>query len=312
MKNEITPSKIQELALECKVEDAMTVEVITIAPDDTMAKVRYLLQDKSISGLPVVEHDKMVGIISIEDLINCLLNSSGSDKVKDKMTSDVKFLYNDESLISAVNKFEKLGFGRFPVLERISNKLVGIIAKGDIVKCLLKKLEIDYHKEELPKYKLENIFEDIVSDKTTLILRHTIRGGDYKVAGRQSGCLKNNLLRIGIPPNIARRIVIASCEAEMNIIIFTEGGELIASVEKDNIKVNAIDRGPGIPDIEKAMQPGFSTAPDWVREMGFGAGMGLPNIKNYTDEMRIDSKVGEGTNLEFIVKLQNEVIGNQN
>jgi anti-sigma regulatory factor (Ser/Thr protein kinase) len=89
----------------------------------------------------------------------------------------------------------------------------------------------------------------------------------------------------------------------MNIIIFTEGGEILARVEEDKIKVNAVDRGPGIPDIKKVMKPGFSTAPDWVREMGFGAGMGLPNIKNCTDEMKIESKPGEGTNLEFMVRL---------
>jgi anti-sigma regulatory factor (Ser/Thr protein kinase) len=90
----------------------------------------------------------------------------------------------------------------------------------------------------------------------------------------------------------------------MNIIIFTEGGEITACVEKDKITVNAIDSGPGIPDIEKAMRQGYSTAPDWVRDMGFGAGMGLPNIKNCSDEMKIDSKPGKGTNLEFVVFLE--------
>ena len=77
----------------------------------------------------------------------------------------------------------------------------------------------------------------------------------------------------------------------------------IGRVDEDKIIVNAIDRGPGIPDIEKAMKPGFSTAPDWIREMGFGAGMGLPNIKKCADEMRIESRVGEGTNLEFAVNI---------
>jgi serine/threonine-protein kinase RsbT len=89
----------------------------------------------------------------------------------------------------------------------------------------------------------------------------------------------------------------------MNIIIFTDGGEIIARVEEDKIRVNAMDNGPGIPDVEKAMQPGYSTAPDWVREMGFGAGMGLPNIKNCTDDMNINSRPGKGTKLEFIVYL---------
>ena len=92
----------------------------------------------------------------------------------------------------------------------------------------------------------------------------------------------------------------------MNIIIFTDGGEIIVRVEEEKIRVNAIDNGPGISDIEKAMLPGFSTAPDWVREMGFGAGMGLPNIKNCTDEMNIDSKPGKGTNVEFIVFMEKQ------
>jgi anti-sigma regulatory factor (Ser/Thr protein kinase) len=179
-----------------------------------------------------------------------------------------------------------------------------MITKGDIIKCLLKKLEIDYHQEEIQRYRASHIFEDITSDETRVILKHKIKGGDYKVAGEQSGYLKINLLRLGIPPKITRRVVIAACEAEMNIIIFTSGGELIASVEEDRIKVNAIDKGPGIPDIEKAMQPGFSTAPDWVRDIGFGAGMGLPNIKECADDMKIKTTVGKGTNLEFIVELK--------
>ena len=156
--------------------------------------------------------------------------------------------------------------------------MVGILTKGDIIKCLLKKLEIDYHEEEIHKYRASHIFEDINSDNTTLILRHKIIGGNHKHAGEQSGYLKINLLRLGIPPQIVRRIVIASCEAEMNIIIYTEGGELTVCVEEESITVNAIDSGPGIPDIEK--------------------------IKNCSDEMRIDSKPGEGTNVEFVFFLK--------
>ena len=95
----------------------------------------------------------------------------------------------------------------------------------------------------------------------------------------------------------------ATCEAEMNIIVFTDGGEITINLEEETIRVTAIDDGPGIPDIEKAMKPGFSTAPDWVREMGFGAGMGLPNIKNCSDEMHIESTPDKGTHLEFVVNL---------
>lgn len=304
MKNPTSPLKVKELTYELHVEEAMSSDIVAVSPDDTMTDVRKLLKEKRISGLPVVENSKLVGIISIENFIECLVDGGIGKRIKDNMTTDVKYIYSDEPLFHAISKFDKLGYGRFPVVNRDSGKLVGIITKGDIIKCLLKKLEIDYHEEEIHKYRASHIFEDITSDETKVILRHKIRGKDYNKAGEQSGYLKINLLRLGIPPKIARRVVIASCEAEMNIIIFTDGGELIASVEKDKIKVNAIDKGPGIPDIEKAMQPGFSTAADWVRDMGFGAGMGLPNIKECADKMRIDSKIGKGTNLEFIVSIK--------
>lgn len=298
------PSKVQELAYEFKVEDAMSPDVISVTPTDTMTEVRKLLLDNRISGLPVVEHEKLTGIISLDNFITCIMNGRMNEAVSDHMTVEVVSFYPEEPLIHAISKFEKLGYGRFPVLDRNTKKLVGIITKGDIIKCLLKKLETNYHEEEIHKYRASHIFEDIHSDQTSLILKHTITGGNHKHAGEQSGYLKTNLLRLGIPPQIVRRIVIASCEAEMNIIIFTEGGEITACVKEDKITVNAIDHGPGIPDIEKAMQPGFSTAPDWVRDMGFGAGMGLPNIKNCSDEMRIDSKPGEGTHVEFVFFLK--------
>ena len=303
MEDKVSSLKIQELAYELKVEDAMSSDIVTVAPNSKMSDVRRILKDKRISGLPVVEKENIVGIISIENFIKCLVDGGINNKVKDHMTADIKCINSDEPLIHAISRFDNLGYGRFPVVERDSEKLVGIITKGDIIKCLLKKLEIDYHFEEIQKYRASHIFKDINSDRTTVILRHKIKGKDYKKAGEQSGHLKVNLLRLGIPAKTARRVVIASCEAEMNIIIFTDGGELIARIEEDKIQVNAIDDGPGIQDINKAMQPGFSTAPDWVREMGFGAGMGLPNIKNCTDKMKIDSKIGKGTNLEFIVRI---------
>jgi CBS domain-containing protein/anti-sigma regulatory factor (Ser/Thr protein kinase) len=301
MTDNLTSLKVQELAYELKVADAMSTEVISVASDATIMNVRETLRDKRISGLPVVDDHKLVGIISIENLLQSVITSGVDGQVKDSMVSDVASVNSDEPLIYAVRKFDQFGYGRFPVVKRDSGELVGIITKGDIVKCLLKKLEVNFHEEEIEKYRASHIFEDISSDHTTLVFRYKIKGGEYKSAGEQSGYLKVNLLRLGIPPTIVRRITIASCEAEMNIIIFTEGGELIVTVEEDQIKVNAIDEGPGIPDIEKAMHEGYSTAPDWVRELGFGAGMGLPNIKNCSDEMNIDTRLGEGTNLEFIV-----------
>ncbi|UCH10591.1 MAG: CBS domain-containing protein [Fidelibacterota bacterium] len=301
MTDNLTSLRIQELAYELRIADAMSTEVISVESDATIMNVRETLRDKRISGLPVVDNHKLVGIISIENLLQSVITSGIEGRVKDSMVSEVVSVNSDEPLIYAVRKFDQFGYGRFPVVKRDSGELVGIITKGDIVKCLLRKLEVNFHEEEIEKYRASHIFEDIHSDHTTLTFQYKIKGGEYKSAGKQSGNLKVNLLRLGITPTIVRRIAIASCEAEMNIIIFTDGGELIVAVEEDKIKVNAIDEGPGIADVEKAMHEGYSTAPDWVRELGFGAGMGLPNIKNCSDEMSIDTKLGKGTNLEFIV-----------
>jgi len=108
-------------------------------------------------------------------------------------------------------------------------------------------------------------------------------------------------LKFGYNAEHIRRLIIAVLEAEMNLAIFTPGGDIIARIEPGKITVKVIDGGPGIADIELAMQPGYSTAPDFIRELGFGAGMGLPNIKRCTDELKIESCPGKGTNLEFSV-----------
>ncbi|MCK5342079.1 MAG: CBS domain-containing protein, partial [Candidatus Heimdallarchaeota archaeon] len=203
MEDKVSSLKIQELAYELKVVEAMTKELVTVAPNDTMSDVRKILRDKRISGLPVVDNDKIIGIISIENFINCLINGGRDKKVKDNMTADITCINSDEPLIHAISKFEKLGYGRFPVIDRDTEKLIGIITKGDIMKCLLKKLEIDYHEEEIQKYRASHIFKDINSDRTTVILRHKIKAKDYRKAGEQSGYLKTNLLRLGIPPKVA-------------------------------------------------------------------------------------------------------------
>ena len=302
------PSKTQELTYELKVKQVMRKKVTTIKPDSTMNDVRRILRNNKISGIPVVDGDRLVGIVTIEDFVIYLLEfeCKGMDeKVKNRMTKNVVTVYSDEPIVQVVGKFEKTGYGRFPVVDRDNKKLVGIITKGDIIEGLLKKLEIDYHEEEIHTYRASHIFKDIKSDYSTLILKYRIKGGEFKKAGEQTSRLRKSLLRLGFLPETIRRVAIASFEAEMNIVIFTSGGEITAKIQPGNIMVSAIDSGPGIPDLKKAMSQGYSTAPDWVRELGFGAGMGLPNIKNYSDEMTLESKVNEGTNLNFVIYTNN-------
>jgi anti-sigma regulatory factor (Ser/Thr protein kinase) len=167
---------------------------------------------------------------------------------------------------------------------------------------MLRRLEVDYHEEEIHHYRASHIFEDIVADELALVFGYRVAARDFRHAGDATTRLKRTMSRLGIDPRIARRVGVATFEAEMNIVIFTDGGEIVAEVRPERIKVEAVDKGPGIPDIEQAMVPGFSTAPEWVLELGFGAGMGLPNIEACTDEMKLESTVGVGTHLEMIIR----------
>ena len=295
-------TKLQELAYELKVEQAMTTEVITVSPDSTMAELKEVLRTNRISGTPVVEGGRMIGIVSIEDLINALAAGELNAAVAEKMALDPVVLRADEPLVHAVGNFSRLGFGRMPVVSR-EGDLVGIVTQGDIIRAMLRRLEVDYRQEEIHRYRASHIFEDIIADDIALVFGYRVAAGDIARAGGASSGLKRTLSRLGIHPQVMRRVAVATYEAEMNIVIFTDGGEIVAEVQPHRIKVEALDKGPGIPDIERAMQPGFSTAPPWVQEMGFGAGMGLANIKACADEMRLDSSVGVGTHLEVVIYL---------
>jgi serine/threonine-protein kinase RsbT len=130
-----------------------------------------------------------------------------------------------------------------------------------------------------------------------------LTGKDFKNAGAASSSLKGILEGMGIPAAIIRRVAIASFEAEMNVIIYAVAGMINYYITAEMVKIRIQDMGPGIPDIELAMKEGYSTAPDYIREMGFGSGMGLPNIKKNADVLTINSLAGEGTTVEFTINL---------
>jgi len=134
-------------------------------------------------------------------------------------------------------------------------------------------------------------------------LTYDIVGNDFNSAGKATEQAKRVLKQIGIDPAIIRKVSVAAYEAEMNIVIHAYKGKLMYSITPKMIELIAEDEGPGIPDIEKAMQEGYSTAPDRVRELGFGAGMGLPNMKKFSDLFEIDSVVGKGTKVRMVIYL---------
>ena len=300
-------TRLQELVYELKIAEIMTREMVTVTPQTSMAELREILRDHSISGAPVVENGELAGIISIEDLIKALARGEMDAVVGEKMTRDPMVISANDPVVLSVDYFTRYGFGRFPVVDE-KGKLVGILTQGDVTHGLLKRLEVEYHEGEIRRYRASHIFEDVVSDHTTVSLHYDVMARDFDRAGGTSRKIKRALNHLGIPPQIIRRAAIATYEAEMNIVIHADepGGVVDVEIQPSRITIGAVDKGPGIPDIELAMRPGFSTAPEWIREMGFGAGMGLKNIEKCADEMHLVSSLGASTTLKIVIYLDRD------
>ena len=136
-----------------------------------------------------------------------------------------------------------------------------------------------------------------------IVLTYDIPADDFTRAGEASSDVKRKLKQMGVGPDAIRKVAIAMYEGEINMVIHAKGGQITVEITPEQIRMILADVGPGIPDVELAMQAGYSTAPDEVRSLGFGAGMGLPNMKKYTDEMSIDTRIGGGTTITMAVRL---------
>jgi CBS domain-containing protein/anti-sigma regulatory factor (Ser/Thr protein kinase) len=306
-------SRVEELAYELTIGEVMTRDLQTVPPGTKMGEVMEMFRQARISGAPVVANASstpgggdLIGIVSMEDLIRALRESNIQAPVGEYMTRQVMTVQDAHPLIEALKVFEQKRFGRLPVLNA-NGKLAGIITKGDISSGLMRSLQYDYQEEEVRKYRARHLFEDIESDRTSLTLRYKVAHGAFGSGGNASSNIKRALMRLGANPQIARRCGIAIYEAEMNLIIHTTHGGLIrVEIEPHQILMETIDDGPGIADVELAMTPGYSTAPDSIRELGFGAGMGLRNIQRCVDDMFLDSSPGRGTRLEMRIYMHSE------
>ena len=136
-----------------------------------------------------------------------------------------------------------------------------------------------------------------------IVLTYDISADDFTRAGEASSDVKRKLKQMGVSPDAIRKVAIAMYEGEINMVIHATGGVITVEITTEKIKMILADVGPGIPDVKLAMQAGYSTAPDEIRSLGFGAGMGLPNMKKYSDSMDIDTRIGEGTTITMVVNL---------
>ncbi len=280
---------ITELIYRLKVRDVMTASVHTESPDNTMRQAQQLMKANGITGVPVVEEDRLVGIVSMDDVIHALDDGRIDAAIHNYMTRSVIVLEDDMPVSFGISYLEKYHYGRFPVLNA-KKQLVGIITSRDIIIALL--LEIN---KEVERYEAATTRPE--TDGHGFRLEYTTRKFDFETAGRLSTETKKQLKSRNLPPKLIRRIAVACYELEMNQVVHSHGGTVRVeySPDKGRIEIVAADRGPGIKNIEEALTEGYSTATEWVRSLGFGAGMGLPNTRRVTDEFDIQSSPAGST-----------------
>ena len=288
-------SVAQVLVYELRVRDAMTKEPVTAAPTDSLRVIQDLMKTRRISGVPITVDHALVGIVSIEDIIKALNKGYIDESAEQHMARNVISLRDHFSLVRAVAEFDRHEFGRFPVLDG-NDRLVGILTRGDITDCLMQHLE-RRAEEALATEAALRATKKADDAAHRVVVRAHVRTGDYDSAGRVSQRMRQVLRERGVDPEIRRRAAVVAYEAETNIIIHSLGGEIIVAIDPAKVVIEAVDVGPGIENVEQAMQEGWSTAGRLPRELGFGAGMGLPNIKRCSDDLTITSDNKHGTHL---------------
>ena len=294
---EDSPSVILELIYKLKIKDVMTSALITARRTDSLRHIQSLMKENYITGVPIAEDRRLLGIVSIDDIVTALDRDYIDESAERRMTRNVIVLEDDMPLSFAVSYFNKYGFGRFPVLDK-KRELVGIITSRDINTSLL--MEVNRIVEEL-----EGAMDTAPPPvEGTYTKQFPVKKHDFENAGKASTEIKKYLKTRGIHSKIIRRIAVAGYELEMNLVVHSEGGKLFFNMDKTKVEIRAVDTGPGIPDVEKAQELGFSTANEWIRSLGFGAGMGLPNVKRVSDEFSIES--GEGTEVRSVIYIREE------
>jgi CBS domain-containing protein len=261
-----------------------------------MRHIQALMRENYITGLPVVEDRRLLGIVSIEDIITALDSGRIEQPVEERMTRNVIVLEDDMPLSFAISYLNKYHYGRFPVLNK-KKELVGILTSKDVIRTLL----VEMNREVL---RLEKIHQkDARTPDRYAEMDFATVHYDFELAGRASTEIKKALKKHNIDPKIIRRVAIASYELEINQVVHSNGGTISCSIQPDKVVIVASDMGPGIPDINLALQEGWSTANEWIRSLGFGAGMGLANTKRVSDEFFIESTMDIGTTVRSVVFL---------
>lgn len=293
------PLVIQELLFTLKIRDAMTRQPICAHRGQRLRDVQELMRERGITGVPVVEQDRLFGVLSMDDILRAMEAGRMDDTVEQHMTTRVVMLEEDMPLTFGATYFDKYGFGRFPVLNR-DNRLVGILTSRDVSSALLMALYREFDKLESRRADRDRVTDD------PALLRFRVQRFDFENAGKASHEIKKRLAARQINPRIIRRAAIAAYEMEINQTVHSYGGTLFCRIGANRVEITAEDSGPGISDVDEAMCEGFTTANEWIKSLGFGAGMGLANIRRVSDDFEIRSHSGSGTLVRSVIAFSGE------
>ncbi|MFI3257568.1 MAG: CBS domain-containing protein [Spirochaetales bacterium] len=297
LNTESSPEAVIELLFKLKTKDVMETNVITAPPTMSMRDVQLIMKEKRITGVPVTMNKKLAGIVSMDDIVNAFDKGTIDEPCENHMTRNTIVLQENMPISFAVSYFNKYKFGRFPVLNS-KNNLVGIVTTSDVIAALLVAMNREVER-------LEKGTQEALRREPHRVMEFKTEPFNFETAGQASTEIKKTLRSMNVSPAIARRVGIASYELEINQVVHSDGGIMRYYITGDTVVIEAIDTGPGIPDIEKALTEGFSTATDQVRSLGFGAGMGIPNTKRVSDNFSIESEVGKGTVVHATFSLKN-------
>ncbi|MDA3852099.1 MAG: CBS domain-containing protein [Spirochaetaceae bacterium] len=288
--NDDTPSFILELIFLLKVKDVMTKNLIMVPRNSSLKELQAIMKEKRITGVPIAENKRLYGIISMDDIIRALEGGYIDEPAENYMTKNLIVLEEDMPLSFAINYMDKYHYGRFPVLS-LHKELVGIVTSRDIINQLLVNINQEMARLEANMVKKEEADTGIGSFERSFLCHRF----DFENAGRASTEIKKKLKSMHLDRKLIRRVAVAAYELEINLVVHSQGGSLSVSIDNQWVTIVAADRGPGMKDPSQALKEGFSTANDWIRSLGFGAGMGLPNVKRVSDEFSLESKWEEGT-----------------
>ncbi|MCK5038947.1 MAG: CBS domain-containing protein [Thermoplasmata archaeon] len=296
------------LLINGRISDFMSKPPITLTGEATMADAKALMRDNKISGIPIVDDgDKLTGLVSLENIIVALENQKINDPIHKHMVTNVSHLMDDMAVSAVMSYLMTHGYHRYPVVNK-EKKVVGIVTRGDLMLHLYTQLGNIYMHNKRRDDLLTPVIHLSDSDKSMddMSFSYDINTRDIDMAGKGSTLFKKFLQEHEVPVAETRRASISLYEAEVNVVIHGGGkGEIKGYLVNNQIFMVVVDHGPGIEDIDLAMEIGYTTATAEARKRGFGAGLGLNNIKQYSDKLIIISS-SDGVKIEMVVIPENK------